>query len=65
MVRELSPFAALAGGIRAWVYSRASPLKRQPMIATLVVLYGLALLVFRATRAPPGYTDYREGEILE
>ena len=36
-----------------------------PMIVTLVVLYGLALIVAAATRSPPGYTDYREGEILE
>ena len=35
------------------------------MLATLIVLYGLAVVVFRATRSSAIIVDYREGEILE
>lgn len=35
------------------------------MLPTLIVLYGLAVVVFRATRSPPHIVEYREGEILE
>lgn len=35
------------------------------MVITVVVLYGLAVVLWRALRAPPLVVDFREGEILE
>jgi hypothetical protein len=35
------------------------------MVATLIVLYVLAVVVFRATRSPAVVVEYKEGEILE
>ena len=35
------------------------------MIATVLLLYGLAVVVWRALRAPPLVVEYPEGAILE
>ena len=48
-----------------FIYKQLFQKLAKTMVATLSVLYGLAVIVWRATRGPPFVKDFKEGEINE
>ena len=60
-----SKLTGLPGRWQLFIHKPPQTGRRDAMVITILVLYALAAIIWRATRGPPLVKDFKEGEINE